>query len=199
VLGSFGQYFRERPARWGAPNRAAIESARVVAIDPFFGESSEDAAELATRAGKPFVTIDCAFDHSLRARATATVVSKEYRAEHYPSVSDDELLARYVNGGNGLVIFTSGKDAILYARPGRGVHAILPYVVPAISTLGAGDTFRAGVVYGVLRGWPDGKCVRFAAGLAALLCTRFPIADNVPTLVEVEAFLSERGEWAAQG
>jgi sugar/nucleoside kinase (ribokinase family) len=194
VLGSFGRYFRERPARWGAPDPAAIESAQVVAIDPFFGESSEHAAELATRAGKPFITIDCAFDHPLRARAAATVVSKEYRAEHYPSVPDEELLGRYVSAGAGLAILTSGKEAILYARSGGRVQRILPYVVPAISTLGAGDTFRAGVVYGVLRGWPDGKCVRFAAGLAALVCTRFPIADNVPTLVEVEAFLNERGE-----
>lgn len=190
VLGAFGRYFRERPTRWGAPNRAALESARVVAIDPFFGESSERAAELATRAGKPFITIDCAFDHPLHARAAATVVSREYRAQHYSALTDEELLARYVRGGGGLTVFTSGKEAIRYARPGGAVHTLLPYDVPAISTLGAGDTFRAGVVYGVLRGLPDEACVRFAAGLAALMCTRFPIADNVPTLAEVEAFLT---------
>jgi sugar/nucleoside kinase (ribokinase family) len=192
VLGTFGRYFRERPARWSAPDRAAIESAQVVAIDPYFGESSELAAELATRAGKPFITIDCAFDHPLHARAAATVISREYRSQHYSSVADEELLARYVNAGGGLTILTSGKEAIRYARLGSPARTILPPVVPAISTLGAGDTFRAGVVYGVLRGWSDGKCVQFAAGLAALMCTRFPIADNVPTLAEVEAFLSER-------
>jgi sugar/nucleoside kinase (ribokinase family) len=65
-------------------------------------------------------------------------------------------------------------------------------VVEAKSTLGAGDTFRAGIVYGILRELSDGDCVRFASGLATLLCTRLPIADNVPALSEVEAFLAQR-------
>jgi len=190
VLGWFGQYFSEAPGRWGAPDARAIEQARVVAIDPFFRESSVQAAELATRAGKPYVTIDCAFDSPLHLRAAANVVSREYRAQHYPGAVDTELLARYANSSDGLSIFTSGKGAILYARRGGAVHSALPFEVPVTSSLGAGDTFRAGVVYGLLRGFPDDACVRFASGLAALLCTRFPIADNVPSLDEVEAFLS---------
>jgi sugar/nucleoside kinase (ribokinase family) len=60
------------------------------------------------------------------------------------------------------------------------------------STLGAGDAFRAGVVFALLRGLDDDRVVRFAAGLAALVCTRLPIADNLPTLAEVEAFLAAR-------
>src|SRR6187399_3386765 len=35
VLGWFGRYFSEEPARWGAPDAEAIEQARIVSIDPF--------------------------------------------------------------------------------------------------------------------------------------------------------------------
>jgi sugar/nucleoside kinase (ribokinase family) len=107
-------------------------------------------------------------------------------------VADDELFARYVDAGQGLCIFTSGKAKIRYARRAAESHAMLPHDVPVTSSLGAGDTFRAGVVYGLLQGFSDHDCVRFASGLAALLCTRFPIADNVPSLGEVQAFLNAR-------
>ncbi len=142
---------------------------------------------LARQAGKPYVTIDCAYDGALHAHAAATVISREYRAQHYTHVPDDELLQSYTAHSPGLSIFTSGKSAIRYARAGENVRSFAPYLVDAKSTLGAGDTFRAGIVYGILREFSDAECVRFASGLASLLCTRLPIADNVPTLSEVEA------------
>src|SRR4051812_43096502 len=190
VLGWFERYFSEEIARWGAPDAEAIGRARIVAIDPFFHESTERAAQLAVRAGKPYVTIDCPFDGALHAHASATVVAREYRARHYPSHVDEELIALYMARSNGLTIFTSGEDVIVYGRQGGLVQSAWPYVVPVKSTLGAGDTFRAGVVYALLQGLGDFECVRFASGLAALLCTRFPIADSVPQLSEIEAFLA---------
>jgi len=52
-------------------------------------------------------------------------------------------------------------------------------------TLGAGDSFRAGVLYGLLQAWDDETTVRFAAAAAALWCTRFPAAAAPPSLEEV--------------
>jgi sugar/nucleoside kinase (ribokinase family) len=60
------------------------------------------------------------------------------------------------------------------------------------STLGAGDTFRAGIVFGLLNRYDDGKCIEFAAALAALMCTRLPIADNLASLDEVQEFAQRR-------
>jgi sugar/nucleoside kinase (ribokinase family) len=189
VLGWFGRYFTDGVRRWGDPDAEAIARARVVAVDPFFGDASAAAARLAADAGKPYVTIDCPHDGPLHARAAATVVAREYRAQHYPGIADAELLERYTGGGPGLTIFTSGKDEIRFARPGVPAEAVPVFPVEVRSTLGAGDTFRAGVVYGVLRGLPDREIVRFAAALAAVVCQRLPIADNVPSLAEVEGFL----------
>src|ERR1043165_6343015 len=112
VLGWFSRYFSDTPSRWGAPDRAKLEAARIVAIDPFFGESSERAAQMATAAGKPFVTIDCAFDGALHALSTATVVSSEFRKQNYSSLADEELLNRYKDASDGLTIFTAGNGPI---------------------------------------------------------------------------------------
>jgi len=193
VLGWFGRYFTDGVRRWGDPDVEAIARAQVVAVDPFFGDASVEAARLATAAGKPYVTIDCPYDGTLHASAAATVLAREYRTQQYPGVPDAELLGRYTARGKGLTIFTSGRDDLRFARPGVLPEAVPVFPVEVRSTLGAGDTFRAGVVYGILRRLPDRELVRFAAALAAVVCTRMPIADHVPRLAEVEEFLRTRG------
>ncbi len=192
MLGWFGGYFSEQPRRWSEPDASAVERARVVAIDPFFGASSEGAARLARRFGKPYVTIDCEHDSELHAHAAATVVSREYRARQYPGLDDEEAFARYTARSEALTIFSSGKDALVYARGARAATRFMPFSVDVKSTLGAGDAFRAGIVFGIASGLDDASAVRFASGLAALVCTRLPIADHLPSLAEVEAFLAER-------
>jgi sugar/nucleoside kinase (ribokinase family) len=191
VLGWFGDYFSDPSRRWGEPNAEAIAGARVVAIDPYFPGASERAGQLARAAGKPYVTIDCPYDSELHRYAAATVISREYRRQQYGAVADDRLFSEYTARASGLSIFTAGSEAIRFGRAGASER--LPvFQVSVKSTLGAGDTFRAGIVFGVLNGFDDRQCVRFAAGLAALLCTRLPIADNVPTLAEVQEILDGR-------
>jgi sugar/nucleoside kinase (ribokinase family) len=58
-----------------------------------------------------------------------------------------------------------------------------------VDTAGGGDTFRAGIVYGFLKGWSDDKMIDFAAAIAAIVCTRFPGVLNAPTYDEVVDFM----------
>jgi sugar/nucleoside kinase (ribokinase family) len=192
VFGKFRALYTELPHRWCEPDGAAIRAARTVAIDPYFGSSSETAARLSSEAGVPYVTIDCPHDGYIHRNAAATVVSGEHWRPLYAGRSAEDVISIYAEQSAGLTIFTAGSGQILCARRGKPAFTVEPYKVEVVSTLGAGDTFRAGVVYGVLRGWDDERIVRFAAALAAILCTRLPIADNAPTLAEVIAFM-ERG------
>jgi sugar/nucleoside kinase (ribokinase family) len=192
VFGRFGALYGEKPHRWCEPDEASIRAARVVAIDPYFGSSSETAAQLASEASVPYITIDCPHDGYLHRNAAATVVSGEYWRAAYAGQTAEEVISTYAEQSAGLTIFTAGSGQILCARRGKPVFAVETYRVEVASTLGAGDTFRAGVVFGVLKSWDDERVVRFSAALAAILCTRLPIADNVPTLAEVNA-LMEKG------
>lgn len=192
VLGWFGQYFSDPKRRWDEPDPLDIAGARAVAVDPYFPGASERAARLSREAGKPYVTIDCPFESELHAGAAANVISREYRRQHYPGLDDELLLRAYAERGSGLTVFTAGRQPISFRRAGRATQQLEPFEVPVQSTLGAGDTFRAGVVFGVLSGFEDRECVEFAAALAAMMCMRLPIADNVPRRGEVEAFLQAR-------
>jgi sugar/nucleoside kinase (ribokinase family) len=184
VFGKFGSYFKEG-ARWSDFNAEAVLDAKVVSIDPFFGEASNSLAVFCAENRKPYVTIDCPPDSALHAHAAATVVSNEYIRNNYKEEEPTNLLRKYMDLSDGLVIFTFGSREILYGRKNGPVQRLEPYRVKAAGTLGAGDTFRGGVVYGVLKGSSDTDTVRFAAATAACVCRRFPMALDPPELGEI--------------
>src|SRR4029079_8137390 len=66
------------------------------------------------------------------------------------------------------------------------------FVVDAVDTTGAGDVFRAGFIYAMLRGDDVAGILRFACAAAAVSCTRRGAINSVPSLVEVDALLSDR-------
>ena len=57
------------------------------------------------------------------------------------------------------------------------------------STLGAGDTFKAGCVYAPLHGMNDEETVRFASACSAVAISRFPLPRNPPKLSEVRELI----------
>jgi sugar/nucleoside kinase (ribokinase family) len=187
VFGRFGQYFRG-PRRWAAPAPTDIAGADIVGVDPFFGEESLEVARLCGELGRPYVTIDCAPDSALNRGASATVVSGEFLRNSFPAADREGLLRTYAAAGAGLVIFTFGADEILYARGSGDIRSLRPRKIVPKSTLGAGDTFRGGVIHGLVAGMSDPEIVRFAASTAACVCQRFPMAHDPPGLEEIGAF-----------
>lgn len=185
VFGKFGGYFKEGK-RWSDFDKDAVLSSKIVSIDPFFGETSKKLAAFCYENGKPYVTIDCEPGGQLQRHAAATVISNEYIRNEFPGVEMSELFRKYMEAGEGLVIFTFGSKDILYGRNGGEMQKLAPFKVDVIGTLGAGDTFRGGIVYGVLMGLSDADTVKFAASTAACVCRRFPMALNPPDLKEIK-------------
>jgi sugar/nucleoside kinase (ribokinase family) len=189
VFGTFGRYFR-RPKRWSAPDETAIAKAAIVGLDPFFDAESERVATCCVESNRPYVTIDCAPDSLLHRGAAATVVANEYLRTHFPDTDVKVLLRQYASASHGLVIFTFGSREILYLRGNGEIRCLQPYAVPVKSTLGAGDTFRAGVIYGLLQEMDDTGVVKFAAATAAAVCQRFPFALDPPGLEEITGLIA---------
>ena len=75
---------------------------------------------------------------------------------------------------------------MLYGRKGEETHAMKPFSVEVKSTLGAGDTYKAGCVFAILHGMSDEETVRFAGACSAVAISRFPLPLFPPKLEEVQ-------------
>lgn len=188
--------------QWEQPDVAKLRAAQIVSVDPAFGETTLAVARAAREAGKPLVGCDARHDAPLAAMADAMIISGELMAREYPDAlkSDaarERLFADYRARCPGLVIFTSGSRPLWYARGGPASRAarreMAPFPVEVVDSAGAGDSFRGGLIYGMLQDWSDDEAVRFACAVAALICTTAPGCVHPPTLEQVHALLGAHG------
>ena len=189
-MGRFQTLFASGKRWWGIPKEEDIAGCGAAAVDPFFGKESLLAAELCRRHNVPFVTIDSPHDSPLHRMAAVNVVSKECTAEHYAGMEAEAIMEKLQPETDGLTIITQGGGEMLYARKGGPVRRMKPFPVTVRSTLGAGDTFKAGCVYGLLHGMEDDDMVRFASACSGIAISRFPLPLNPPRPEEVRKLIS---------
>lgn len=191
----FGTYVNLQQTRgWNMPSEDGIRQAKAVCMDPFFAEASLRCAQVASEAGIPAITVDCLLDSPLLELVSAVVVAESFINENYPDHTPDDLFREYQSVSRGLVVFTFGDEPTWYARPGEPVRKCPAYSVTPVDTTGAGDSFRAGVVFGFLKGWQDDEIVRFAAAVAARVCESAPGVLNSPDYDDVIDFMRQRGD-----
>ena len=191
----FGNYVEllSTTRKWNIPQKADLANARIVCVDPPFQAESALVGTYAVELGVPFVSIDCPYDQALSSAAAAVIISGEFRNREYPQAELAALFTEYQQRAQGLVVFTVGDDAILYGRKGAPSRQFKPYPVKVIDSAGAGDSFRAGVVYGMLKQWSDDQTIQYAAAVAGLVCASFPGVLNSPTHAQVMQFIHDHG------
>jgi len=193
-MGRFQTLFSSGKRWWSVPREADIIGCKVAAIDPYFGDESLQAMEICRQHGIPYVTIDSPHDSPLHQHAAVNVVSKECTGQYYANIKPEAVMERLMETAEGLTILTQGGGDMLYGRKGAALHRMKPFDVEVRSTLGAGDTFKAGCVYGLLHGMADDALVRFASACSAMAISRFPLPLHPPKLEEVRALIDMQKE-----
>ena len=190
-MGRFQTLFSDGSRWWNIPREEDLQGCKVAAIDPFFREESDKVAQLCIQLGIPYVTIDSPHDTFLHQHAAINVVSGECLHNHYQGRSPEEIMPLMQETAQGLTIITSGGGEMLYGRKGQEIQRMKPFSVEVKSTLGAGDTYKAGCVYALLHGMSDEDTVRFASACSGIAISRFPLPLNPPTLKEVNALIAK--------
>lgn len=198
-MGRFETLFASGKRWWSVPREEDLAGCKAAAVDPYFFDESLLAAELCARHGIPYVTIDCPHTSPLHQKAAVNVVSHECTDQAYADMAPEEVVALMKEETDGLVILTQGGGEMLYGRKGGPIRRMQPFPVEVKSTLGAGDTFKAGCVYGLLGGMGDDELVRFASACSAVAISRFPLPLNPPRLDEVRALIQAEAGEAAKG
>ncbi|MGB4661413.1 MAG: PfkB family carbohydrate kinase, partial [Mobilitalea sp.] len=188
-FGTFDEYYSDGLKRWNEPQLNDLLSSRVVGLDPWFGDMTQMVVDLCREHHIPYVTIDCSYDSETHKYSSINVLSNEFISSCYKNEDRELLIHKYIKNTDGLVIFTLGSKDILYGRKIGGdvvIKHFTPYSIQVVSTLGAGDSFKAGCIYALLKNRNDDEVVRFAAATAACACTVFPLPLNPPTLENIQ-------------
>jgi sulfofructose kinase len=88
-----------------------------------------------------------------------------------------------------LTAATLGEEGVL-AWDGAALHYAPAFRVKVADTIGAGDTFHAGFIYGLLQGWPLQRQLEFSCAAAALNCTGMGARGGLQPVAHIEELMA---------
>ena len=111
---------------------------------------------------------------------------------HVQGDTERAIAALLSMGPEALILKTGSRGSRIYLKNGEVIEAP-GYPVEVYNILGAGDAFGGGFLYGYINGWGWKKSARLGNACGAIVVTKHGCANFMPTLPEVEAFVSTRG------
>ena len=166
--------------------------ATVVHVDDDDPELALHAVNLA-RARSAIVTSDLehATDQTetLIASVTFPIFEQSLAARLTGEQDPERALRKLRRLNDGVLVITRSEQGSV-ALEGDAFHVAPAFEVNVVDGTGAGDVFRAGFIYALLKKWSVPEMLRFANAAAALSCTKLGAMPSVPTLAEVEQLLT---------
>lgn len=99
---------------------------------------------------------------------------------------------RLLDGGVGVVVIKQGGEGATVYQPDRQFHQPAIVLGEVVDTIGAGDAFDAGFLYGTLQGWPLERRAVFASIAAGFTVTGVGGSQTMPTAEQVMAEMQAR-------
>ena len=157
----------------GELRRDWVVNARVLHVDGHDTAAATLAASWARAAGVQTVAdLDDTYPgiEELASNIDYLIVSRDFSCRLMDETNLERALrlmqSRY---GCRLSAATLGEDGVL-AWDGKQLLHCAAYRVPVVDTTGAGDIFRAGFIFGLLRDWPLERQLDFSCAAAAMNC-----------------------------
>lgn len=146
------------------------------------------AAQMAAERGIPALVNDIyRADHPLLPYIDALVMSVAV-ARNKHQAPDPLALARAIRAQAGCHVIVTDSSAAIHLLPKEGGEAIIqPPNVRAIDTTGAGDVFKAGLLYGFAIGEPLMEAVRWGAAAGSLMCQYAGTTKTLKPLSDLQA------------
>jgi len=170
-----------------------MRRAAVLSVDAHGKGERDRAAQVARDLGKLVISADAIWpEHPLAGLSDVIVISRAWLHANFPGVYEYDHALELQAQGAGVIIVTDGPRPVLVVRADGAAFGFEPYHLPSVSdTSGAGDLFKAGIIYGWLQlDWPLEQKIAFACAAAGLNCQRQRGDDPPPTLGEISALIT---------
>lgn len=173
---------------------ARIVQGKILHIDGHDVAADIRAAEIAHNAGMPVVIdVDNFYPGAdkLLPHIDYLVTSSDFPRRVTGISEPREALTRLKEiSGSYFVAMTMGRNGVLAYHQGEYIQ-VPGFAIECRDTTGAGDAFHGGFIYGLLQGMDIMETLRVANAVAAMKCLQYGAQSGLPTLVELEKFLSQ--------
>ena len=149
------------------------------------------AAQMAVERGIPILINDIyEVDNPLLPLVDVLVISAAIIHSRHRDADPLGLAVELQSAGDCHVIITNSSGDLTVLSQGGERETITPPAVRALDTTGAGDIFKSGVLYGLLRGLPVSEAARWGAAAGSLMCQYAGTTKTLAPLSAVEALLA---------
>jgi sugar/nucleoside kinase (ribokinase family) len=169
-----------------------MEHGQILSVDAYGRGERDRAAAIARGMGRTVISSDAIWpQYPLAGVSDAVIISRVWLQSNFPGVYEYDHALDLQAMGAGVVIITDGARPVLVVRPDGSPFGVETYYINnVVATGGAGDLFKAGVIYGWLRSdWSLEQKVRFACAASGLYCQRERGAALTPSLEQIEALM----------
>lgn len=118
------------------------------------------------------------------------------RFERNPDRDDRVTASKWFDYSAQIVVIKHGKEgSVAYTKDGAA-HTARSFPAKVVKTFGAGDSYAAGFLYGLLQGWEVERCMEFGSAAACIVISSHSCSDAMPTAEAVHDYIERcnRGE-----
>lgn len=175
-------------------DRDLIHESSVLHMDGHQAKAAIAAAKIARKQGVT-VSIDAGTlvpDIDELLGLSDIVIASEKFAGRYTGAADMAAAVKKLFSGNRrFAAVTLGKAGSL-GFDGKRLIKCPAFKVGVVDTTGAGDVYHGAFIFDYARGSAWAECMRFAAAVSALKCTKFGGRTGIPSLTTAERFMRKQ-------
>ena len=165
-----------------------LEGVKYLALDLYGGPERLATAQLAFENGVSTAIGDVIWpDHPALPFTGIATNSGPFVRQHFPGVDVRQHARKLQSISKGIVITTDGPRTVHALDSQGNGYTIQPPETTAIDATGAGDAFRAGLLYGLLQGLDLPRSLCWGVATGSLKVRSLGAATTLPDLREIEA------------
>lgn len=121
------------------------------------------------------------------------------RFDDNPQHLDDVTAAKWFDYAAKIVIIKHGKEGSIAYTPDGAKHRAKSFPAKVVKTFGAGDSYAAGFLYGLMQNWTIEKSMEFGSAAACIVISSHSCSDAMPSAAQVHDYIERcnRGEITA--
>jgi sugar/nucleoside kinase (ribokinase family) len=159
--------------------------------EPNMSVLSRQAVHLAANAGMKIYTMDFVRAGDPVPQGSFWQSSTDWAGRREDSAANLEWVRAHAQRHGCCAILTDGPRGFVVGRPGEHPHLVPAFPCPGlVDSTGAGDAFRAGMLFGLHTRDSLCECLRIAAAAGSLRCRSLGASAGVPTLDEIAGLIA---------